>query len=225
MSHGVYKSEKSPFAVVHASQGSITLGESFLIGQPGASSITEPATNSSYLFKRLCESTVLNSSVVSPKELLLKQLEKLTINAVINPLTVIFDCRNGELIKHMRSRALMEALVAEDAAIIQSLLQTSLGDSISPARTDLNRFTSEILWEMVWRTAIMVRENTSSMLQDVRTGSPTEIDYINGYLVAQAECVGVDCVLNRALVQLVKGGRKISIDDGVISSDRMILPT
>ncbi len=44
-----------------------------------------------------------------------------------------------------------------------------------------------------------------SMLQDVEAGRETEIDFLNGAIVAFGERHGVDAPLNRALTQLVKG--------------------
>ena len=44
-----------------------------------------------------------------------------------------------------------------------------------------------------------------SMLQDVEAGRETEIDFLNGAIVAFGERYGVDAPLNRALTALVKG--------------------
>ena len=44
-----------------------------------------------------------------------------------------------------------------------------------------------------------------SMLQDVEAGRETEIDFLNGAIVAFGERHGVDAPLNRALTQLIKG--------------------
>jgi 2-dehydropantoate 2-reductase len=44
-----------------------------------------------------------------------------------------------------------------------------------------------------------------SMLEDVRAGRPTEIDFITGALVREAERLGVPVPLHEAMFQLVKG--------------------
>ena len=46
--------------------------------------------------------------------------------------------------------------------------------------------------------------NTSSMLQDVRAGRRTEIDWINGAIVRLADRHGIDIPVNRQLVELVR---------------------
>jgi len=51
--------------------------------------------------------------------------------------------------------------------------------------------------------------NLSSMLQDVRAGKQTEIEYINGYIVRRGEEMGIKCVMNYMLLQLVKGKQQM----------------
>jgi 2-dehydropantoate 2-reductase len=59
---------------------------------------------------------------VSPSELLQAQLEKLAINAIINPLTVILDCLNGELFHSVATRMLIRALISEVSAVIRATI-------------------------------------------------------------------------------------------------------
>jgi 2-dehydropantoate 2-reductase len=47
--------------------------------------------------------------------------------------------------------------------------------------------------------------NRSSMLQDFDKHRPTEIDFINGAIVKEAEVLGIPAPLNRAVTRLVKG--------------------
>ena len=58
------------------------------------------------------------------------------------------------------------------------------------------------------------RETKSSMLQSLERSRPTEIDFLNGYVVEQAALVGVPVPMNEALVAMVKdieaGGRAIA---------------
>jgi 2-dehydropantoate 2-reductase len=48
------------------------------------------------------------------------------------------------------------------------------------------------------------RENTPSLLQDVKKGRRTEVDYINGWIAREAAAAGIDAVLNRAIVREVR---------------------
>ena len=48
-------------------------------------------------------------------------------------------------------------------------------------------------------------DHKPSMLQDVEAGRETEIDFLNGAIVAFGDRYGVDAPLNRTLTALVKG--------------------
>tara|TARA_Y100000748_G_C15265218_1_gene398391 strand:- start:207 stop:587 length:381 start_codon:yes stop_codon:yes gene_type:complete len=96
---------------------------------------------------------------------------KLAINAVINPLTALYRCRNGELVTNPDYRRHLQLLAAEIAGLY----------------TFLN-------WSLPWnlltqaeQVATATAANQSSTLQDVLQQRPTELPYINGYLLAQAE--------------------------------------
>ena len=45
--------------------------------------------------------------------------------------------------------------------------------------------------------------NLGSTQQSVRRGQPTEVDFLNGAVVREADAAGVDAPVNRALVELV----------------------
>ena len=219
VSHGIHSSRTGPFSFNHASKGDIVLGE---LGETPAlpppepeqtsSSVASAASTSSlpYMFDRLLASPTLNATCVSPSELFQRQLEKLVINASINPLTVVFNCRNGELLDHYESQALMKALVFEAATILQAVVRSSEASFIQD-RVQA-RFAPETLWATVHQTAVIVRQNISSMLQDVRKRAPTEIDYINGYLVYQADKNGIACPLNREVVNMVKARKELGFE-------------
>lgn len=95
---------------------------------------------------------------------------KLAINCVINPLSVLHDCTNGEL------PALAQDRLQELTAELQQLL-TTVGTPVSLdiLRTQLDR--------IIHQTAA----NSSSMRQDVHAGRRTEIKYILGYALRCAD--------------------------------------
>ncbi len=63
------------------------------------------------------------------------------------------------------------------------------------------RFTKDLLARIVGRK---YRKLRSSMLQSVERGRPTEIDFLNGYVVGKAREKGLAVPMNEALVRLVK---------------------
>jgi 2-dehydropantoate 2-reductase len=46
--------------------------------------------------------------------------------------------------------------------------------------------------------------NLASMLQDLRRGRETEIDYLNGAVAALGTQHGIECPINRALAAIIK---------------------
>jgi 2-dehydropantoate 2-reductase len=114
---------------------------------------------------------------------------KLVINAAINPLTALLRVPNGELLARPGARALMAAVAREAAAVADALgHRLTFADPVAAAE------------EVARRTA----RNTSSMLQDVQRGAPTEIDAICGAIVAAGEAVEVPVAANRTLWLLVQ---------------------
>lgn len=75
------------------------------------------------------------------------------------------------------------------------------------------RFSPTRLLTLVQTVAQKTAANTSSMLQDVQGGRETEIEYINGYFVRRAREVGVECVVNERMVEMVRGGIRIGIGE------------
>lgn len=100
---------------------------------------------------------------------------KLAVNAVINPLTAIYGCKNGELLDGGERQQAMHALASEVDLLARQLFTDWPGDT--PARSH----------DIAQQTAA----NTSSMLADILAGRRTEIDYINGFLLHQALALGL----------------------------------
>jgi 2-dehydropantoate 2-reductase len=113
---------------------------------------------------------------------------KLVGNAAVNPVSALVGVTNGELLEHLASRIVDAA--AREAARVASAEGVPITDD-------------EAL--RIWRTmAEVTAANRSSMLQDVRNGRPTEIDWINGEVVRRGRRHGVRTPVNEALLQLVE---------------------
>ena len=190
--------------------GNITLGAVHsLHGPEDASAGTRSAAGpSEYLLHCLSAAPNISASVVQPANLLQVQLEKLAINAVINPLTVIFDCLNGELFNRAPIRALIRGLLAEISSVLRSIIIPSTTALVGKPAAEA-RFSLKGLEKIVKDAALKTAQNISSMRQDVRAGRMTEIDYINGYIVRRGTEQGIDCRLNRELVQMVQDKRVV----------------
>ena len=115
---------------------------------------------------------------------------KLIINAAINPLTALLDISNGELLKRPSARELAAIIARESASVaVAQGVRLPYPDPVVATETIARRTAS----------------NRSSMLQDVKRGSPTEIDAICGAIVQAGKQTGVPTPVNRTLWQLIQG--------------------
>ncbi|VDZ80488.1 2-dehydropantoate 2-reductase [Salmonella bongori] len=98
---------------------------------------------------------------------------KLAVNCVINPLTALWSCPNGELRHHPDE---IKGICEEVAAVIER-------EGYHTSADDLRYYVEQVIDSTA--------ENISSMLQDVRAMRHTEIDYITGYLLKRARVHGI----------------------------------
>ncbi|KAK3358549.1 ketopantoate reductase PanE/ApbA C terminal-domain-containing protein [Lasiosphaeria ovina] len=187
-SAGVYST--GPFSIVHAGRGPLAF-------HPESLSRTSYMSHN-HLMQQLVYADALDAAMLSPASLREAQLRKLVVNSIINPLTAIFNCKNGELFADPKNVALMSILVRETSAIVRALLPQKSHPAI------MDTFTNKYLEELVLSVAEKTGGNTSSMLQDVRAGRRTEIDYMNGYLVESAGRLNLPCEHNAAIVRQVR---------------------
>jgi 2-dehydropantoate 2-reductase len=125
---------------------------------------------------------------------------KLVINAAINPLTALFGVPNGELLRDADLRAIMRAMACECVAVAgQRGLPLAEAEMIDRVE------------EVCRRTS----ENISSMLQDVRRGKPTEIEFINGAFVREALSQGLRTPLNLLMLKLIQSTSRASNSSAV----------
>lgn len=96
-------------------------------------------------------------------DILTRLWRKLALNCAINPLTVLYDCRNGELAQHHCEVA---TLCAELAEMLQVCGQPQAAEGLAGE---------------VERVIQATAANYSSMYQDVRNGRRTEIHYLLGH--------------------------------------------
>lgn len=113
-------------------------------------------------------------------------LNKLIVNAVINPLTAILQVKNGELITNPYYFKVLNQLFSEIACIL----------NLQKPKDELQKIIN-----VCQNTA----ENRSSMLKDIEGGQKTEVDAILGFLLEEAEKQEKKATLITCLNHLIKG--------------------
>ena len=114
---------------------------------------------------------------------------KLVINIGINALTAITGVENGRLLDYEGTLAVMKDMVNEAMLLVRAL-------GISLTYSDP--------FKMVKEVARKTAANRSSMLQDFDKGRKTEIDFINGAVVREADRLGIPVPVNRTVTNLIR---------------------
>ncbi|KAH8879826.1 6-phosphogluconate dehydrogenase C-terminal domain-like protein [Thozetella sp. PMI_491] len=218
--HGVYST--GPFASVHASPADVSVGH--VLPNP------ETREDAGYLVQQIVTAPHLAARAVARPMLWVLQLEKLVVNSVINPLTAILRCRNGQLFANPGGNVerVVELLLEEASCVLQALARHDAAIEIlsdeqpSAAATDVyasqtamvERVSYARLREMLFRVGEKVKDNISSMLQDVRAGKPTEISEFNGWIVDTAKSLGnLDVTNHETIIRLVQDGATLGEED------------
>ena len=112
---------------------------------------------------------------------------KLVFNCVVNPITTITRGKVGTIVDPHLNR-LKQLIIDECVAVAAAegiLLETDLLAEINATYAG--------------------SPNIVSMQQDLLRGRPTEIDYLNGAVVELGAKYGLDCPVNSALTNIIKG--------------------
>lgn len=152
-----------------------------ILGSAGASE-----TTSKNVAKLLSESGLRTSVVYDIRPHL---WGKLVANAAINAVSALLDCQAGAIQKDPNAARLCEAL-AEEAAAVAAGLKINLP------------FASP--WQYVTEVIAIGADSKSSMAFDLESGHPSEIDHINGAVLAAGRRVGVPTPYNDAMVRLIR---------------------
>ena len=143
---------------------------------------------------------------------------KLVVNSVVNPLTAILGCRNGELLETTEARKIIGRICFEAAQAFAMQAQGKGSDKEKGVnvRMGLSRVSSGLsaraLEEECVRVIKVTAGNVSSMLTDVRLGRYTEIEFMNGYLVGLGRPFGLSMLTSTILMNLIKLRSAIPVD-------------
>ena len=143
--HGCF--ETQPFDVTHAGPGTLWVADD-------------------EAFRTLSASETLNVVRVSEVEMKERLWKKLAVSCVLNPLTALHSCRNGEALPGREDTC--RAVCAEIASL------------------DDCPCTADELEEAIYQCVAENAANYSSMYQDIAAGRRTEVDALSGWVVDRA---------------------------------------
>ena len=143
---------------------------------------------------------------------------KVVVNSVINPLTAVLGCRNGELLEAASAREILTRICSEAAHAFDMQAREERSDKEKRVEVQMGlsrvspSLTAGALEEECLRVIKVTAGNISSMLSDIRSGNYTEIDYMNGYLVGLGRSFGLPMTTTTTLLNLVQLRTTIPLD-------------
>ena len=114
--------------------------------------------------------------------------DKLLVNVGINAITALTGIKNGELLDVAATKSLSRSAVAEAIAVARAQGIETRADAV----------------EHVLQVAAATGPNRSSMGQDVDHHRQTEIGAINGFIVREAQRLGLQAPVNATLTALIE---------------------
>jgi 2-dehydropantoate 2-reductase len=143
---------------------------------------------------------------------------KLIINSCITTLGALTGMLLGEMLKKKIARRLFISIITEAMAVARSM---NLKVEVYAGKINWGKFVAWKGWIGSIRRHILIRiiglkyrKLKSSSLQSLERGLPTEIDYLNGYIVAKGKEHGIPTPVNEKIVGMIKeieaGKRRIN---------------
>ncbi|UFJ41909.1 2-dehydropantoate 2-reductase [Brevibacillus humidisoli] len=166
----------SPTFVEHTGQGSLRMGP---MDRPG-----EPDRQISRLMRMM---QVAGIDCLYEQAMRPVMWRKLLANALINPLTALYEVPNGALVEHRFLLELMRVLFYEASEVARA---------VALKITDVD-------WQDILTICRNTSRNQSSMLQDLLSGRQTEIESINGYIMRTSKRYGIAVPAHEALYRSI----------------------
>lgn len=171
----IYSKIVEPGVIEHYKKGALSIGE--LMG---------------YESERLLAIRDLFISAGIPcqlsKDIRRSKWEKMCWNCVFNPITVLIDDHVAKALDHPEMASVIRQIVGEVAAVSATLKV--------PLPPDMA--------ERVVKASQEIRDIHTSMYDDWKAGRPTEIDYLNGFIVKKGRDFGIPTPVNEALTAMIK---------------------
>ena len=171
----IYSKIVEPGVIEHYKRGGVAIGE--LMGHT-----SERLSQIAEIFKQAGISCQLSEDIRKSK------WEKMCWNCVFNPLTVVIDDKVAKALDHPEMAGVIRQIVGEVAAV-SAAVKVPLAPDMA---------------EKVVKWTQELRDIHTSMYDDWKAKRPTEIDYLNGYIVRVGRELGIPTPVNEALTAMVK---------------------
>ncbi len=185
----IYTRIAEPGIIDHFARGQVTIGERS--GETDTPRITS--------LRDLFTGTPIPCKVT--RNIARVKWEKMCWNVVFNPLTVLLNDSVAKALDHEDTLTLISDIVKETMLVAERF-----GVALPPDTA-----------ETVVRNTQAIRDIHTSMFDDWKAGRPTEIEYLNGYLVRHAQSFGISVPVNETLYRLVKARTaRAAVEDEIL---------
>jgi 2-dehydropantoate 2-reductase len=146
---------------------------------------------------------------------------KLIINSAITSMGAVTGLYLGEMLANGKIRRIFIEIMREALEVADTM-----GLQVPAYEGKLNYYrlvNAKGLWGNFYRYVVLrvvgfkYRKLKSSSLQSLERGKPTEVDYLNGFIVRKAKELGIRTPVNEKIVEMIKeielGRRKISTEN------------
>ena len=185
-----------------------TPGVCELTSEPDALSFSlgSISSNRSKHFDKVKELLELMGTVDVEENFIGTRWSKLLINAAFSGMSAVLGCTFGEAAGPRNSRKIVQALIKECIDVCQVggiTIEPVQGKDIVKLLNYTNSFKKALSFMII---PIAIRKHAklkASMLQDLEKGKLTEVDAINGAVVAYGKKVGCPTPMNSKVVEIV----------------------
>jgi 2-dehydropantoate 2-reductase len=172
----IYSRIGEPGVIDHYKKGMITIGEPMGMDSPRLQAIAS-------LFREGGIPCYITRDIRRAK------WEKMCWNCVFNPLTVLLNDRVAKALDHPELQPVITTIVREVSAVAMAAHRVPLDEDMP---------------EKVVKWSQELRDIHTSMYDDWKAGRPTEIDDLNGYIIAKGKEFAVPTPMNEMLTALIK---------------------
>ncbi|KAI0031408.1 ketopantoate reductase PanE/ApbA C terminal-domain-containing protein [Vararia minispora EC-137] len=162
-------------------------------------------------------------------DIVIAMKRKVVVNSIINPLTAIMNCRNGDILDSPNTHRIAR-MVCEEAALAFAmehntrLLDAGRKFALPRRLQPKDHFKAAVLSRLplplradglvseVFRIAKSTAWNSSSMVQDIRANRSTEIEFLNGYLVGLGRKYNIKMHINAFLADMMRLRQDVPLD-------------
>ena len=160
---------------------------------------SEIAPTAHYLVDTLTQCPELAVSALPFADAHPMMLEALAVDSAIQSVATLLDTSYNGMLYNFTITQALRLLLTETCLVVRALPELR-------GQPDLDsRFDPDRLYDVAVQRLYRQFNTTAQMALDVRNGKPTEVRYLNGYIVRRGDEVGLRCFMNYLVMQLIRG--------------------